>query len=365
LVRIFRRQTAIRIVVLYNEPILAASHCDVESERAVTAAVDLVTDQLTIAGAKVSALAIGNDLAGLEIALFRQRPDLVLNLFEGMADAPYTEAAVANLLWCSGFAFTGSSSRTLAMARDKLLAKRMMVSAGLPTPRWHVVGADGVADCTLSWPVIVKPAHEDASIGIDQGSIAIDRRQLEVRLQEMQERYGQAVLVEEYVPGREFSVAIIESPKPEILPPIEFIFDVGAINGWPILTYDSKWEPGSVDYETSYAVYRANLPECLHQQIDQLALRAFRLFDCRHYARIDFRVATDGQPYILEINPNPDLGPTACFCGALRSAALSPGDWLVRLVRTARHHDKRRNGNGAKRIARDRITRDQSGFRHL
>ena len=307
------------------------------------AAVDFATEQLTAAGAHASLLAIGHDFSVLETTLARCRPDVVLNLFEGLADSPYTEALVADLLERFGISFTGSSGRTLKLARNKLTAKQLMAKAGLPTPAWFVVNSPVICDVPFNWPVIAKPVHEDASIGIDQQSIAANRRQLAAKLREMTPRFGPGILVEQYIPGREFSVAMVEFPEPTIFPPIEFEFDMRGTGRWPILTYDAKWQPGSIDYEMSCAVYGADLPDDLHRQIDDLAFQAFQLFNCRHYARVDFRVSRDGQPYILDVNPNPDLSPTACFCGALRSAETAPGNWLVQLVQTAKQADPKQD----------------------
>lgn len=347
-------RNAIRIVVLYNEPVLAALHRDAESEAAVAAAADFITDQLSRCGATVIQLPAG-DLARLEADLDRHRPDVVFNLFEGLADSPYTESSVADLLGRSGLAFTGASARALSLARNKPLAKRWMDRAGLPTPRWRRIDARPIGNCGLCWPVIVKPAHEDASIGIDQGSVVVDRRQLDVRVERVQTRYGCEVLLEEYLPGREFSVAVVEYPKLRALPTIDIEFHPHAGAEWPILTYDSKWRPGSVDYEASRAVYGASLPASLRNQIDYLACRAFRLFGCRDYARIDFRIAADGQPNILEVNPNSDLSPTACFCGALRSAGISPCDLLVHFVQTAKRRLYKCTAHNAIQIPRSRI----------
>ena len=345
--------------MLYNEPVLAEAHRDAVSERGVIAAADFVTDVLRQQGARVDQLPAKDDLASIEAELVRRQPDVVFNLFEGLADSPYTETRVANLLARLGIAFTGSTGRALALARNKPLAKRHMERAGLPTPRSRLINSWPIGDCTLRWPLIVKPAHEDASLGIDQESVVVDQRQLEARVRHVQARYGASVLVEEYIAGRELSVAVVESPRLAIkaLPPIEMEFRAGANVAWPILTYDSKWQPGSVDYEASRALYGTNLEPSLREQVGRLARRAFRCLGCRDYARVDFRIAPDGQPYILEVNPNPDASPTACLAGALRSAGIAPDDFVAQLVRGA----WRRARNGAigddGRIALDRLAR--------
>ncbi|HWB11290.1 MAG TPA: hypothetical protein VG826_18825 [Pirellulales bacterium] len=338
---------ALRVVVLSNEPVLHQSHHDAIAERAVSAAAEFAVEHLTRAGFDVSPLCAGGNLTQLRAELLRRQPAVVLNLFEGLADSPGTESLVAHLLRRSGTAFTGSGGRALAVARNKPRVKALLARNGLPTPRWQVVNGATIGRFSLAWPVIVKPAHEDASLGIEQSSVVVNRRQLGARVREVQARYGRDALLEEYVPGREVSVALIRSLRLTTLPPIEFCFDVPD-GGWPILTYDAKWQPGSADYERSWAVYGAALPAGLLQQINCLSLQAFRLLGCRDYARVDFRIAGNGQPYLLEVNPNPDLGPTACFCGALRSAGISPADWLVDLVRTAQRRGQKGTARGVR-----------------
>lgn len=349
--------TAIRVVVLYNEPVLPETHREAVSERAIAAAVDFVIDGLRRSGAHVLPLPTGSDFVQLAAELHRSRPHVVVNLFEGLADSPYTEASVAGLLERLDVAFTGSTATTLELARNKPRAKMRMAGQGLPTPRWQVVDSPVIGAVTLAWPVIVKPAHEDASLGIDQESVVVDRTGLKARVRELQARYGGEVLLEEYVAGREVSIAILESPHAMALPTIEFEFDLRSGEAWPILTYDSKWQPDSTDYEMSRANYKVDLPPPLQMQLNDLALRAYGVLGCRDYARVDFRIADDGQPYILEVNPNPDLSPTACFCGALRSANLSPVDWMLELVEAARHRRHDRKADHVRRRTRHRIAR--------
>jgi D-alanine-D-alanine ligase len=346
-----------RVVVLSNEPVLPPSHHDAISEWAVSEAADFVAEQLTRAGLAVLPLRVAGDFTRLQAELLRHPAAVVVNLFEGLADSPNTESLVAYLLSRSGVAFTGSGGRALAVAKNKPLAKNLLARNGLPTPRWHVVNSANTGELGLAWPVIVKPCLEDASLGIDQSSVVVDRRQLESRVREVQARFGRGVLLEEYVPGREVSVAMIGSPRLVALPPIEFAFDPSS-GGWPILTYDSKWQLGSLDYETSRAVYGADLPAGWQRDLNRLALQAFRLLGCRDYARVDFRIAANGQPYILEVNPNPDLSPTACFCGALRSAGISPAEWLVRLVRTAQRRGQKRMAQRGPRLKRNPVARN-------
>jgi D-alanine-D-alanine ligase len=192
-------------------------------------------------------------------------------------------------------------------------------------------------DCRLTWPVIVKPGNQDASVGMDQGSVVTSQAALEVRVAMLLERYGPPVLVEEYIAGREFCVGLFERPELVALPMAEYEFlttdDAGV---WPIITYEGKWKPGTQDYEMSPMRFPAlNVPPELADRVRTIALEAYRLFDCRDYARLDFRVRPPADPFILEINSNPGLSPEAGFAIGLESMGLTWASLVEQLVENA------------------------------
>ena len=201
-------------------------------------------------------------------------------------------------------------------ARSKHVAKLLLQGAGLPTPGFFVVEELPAPPCPIEWPVIVKPALEDASVGLDQGSVVTTQHDLNARVAYLLETYGPPVLVEQFIRGRELNVAVIEAPDLRVLPPSEILFTDTDPGYWPIVTYDAKWKPGSRDYEATPPLYPAAVTPRLREKLETLARKAFRLLGCRDYARIDFRVRT-GKPYILEINPNPDFSPLAGMAGGL------------------------------------------------
>jgi D-alanine-D-alanine ligase len=215
------------------------------------------------------------------------------------------------------------------------LTKHLFQGAGLPTPRFFAVEGGPAPDCRLEWPVIVKPATQDASVGLDQGSVVTDQERLRERVGALLHTYGPPVLVEEFIRGRELNVALIEAPDLRILPISEVLFVDEDPAYWPIVTYDAKWKPGSRDYEATPARYPAEVQPELAERLAALAQQAFRLLGCRDYARVDFRVRPSGKPYLLEVNPNPDFNPTAGLAGGLGSAGLTHAQFTVDLVRNA------------------------------
>ncbi len=324
-----------QVVILYNEPVLPADHPDAVSEHEILETVEAVDKTLAEAGFEVARLGVAHDPRALVNGLETLRPDVVFNLFEGLADQGGTEAHVAGLLEWLGLPFTGSPAHTLCLARSKHLTKHLLQGAGLPTPAFFVAEELPVPPCPLAWPVIVKPAQQDASVGLDQGSVVTDQGRLEERVARLLKAYGPPVLVEQFIRGRELNVGLVEDPDLRVLPVSEVLFVDEDPSYWPIVTYDAKWSPGSRDYEATPPRYPAEVSPRLAGRLAALARQAFRLLGCRDYARVDFRVRPTGKPYILEVNPNPDFSPSAGLAGGLGSAGLTHAQFTVDLVHRA------------------------------
>jgi D-alanine-D-alanine ligase len=335
-----------QVLILFNEPVLAANHPDADSEHEVFETVESVEKHLSDAGYIVRQLGVQRDPRVLVDELQRERPDVVFNLFEGLADQYDTEAYVAGLLEWMGIPYTGSPCQTLCLARSKHLTKHLLRGAGLPTPEFFTVEESPAPDCPIDWPVIVKPAEQDASIGLDQNSVVTDQEQLNERVAYLLQTYGASVLVEQFIRGREFNVGLIEAPDLQVLPIGEILFTDEDPNFWPIVTYDAKWKPGTRDYESTPPRYPAAVAPRLAERIGDLAKKAFRLLGCRDYARVDFRVKATGKPYILEVNPNPDFSDVAGLAGGLASAGLTHAQFAVELVQAALTRGRNAGRNG-------------------
>jgi D-alanine-D-alanine ligase len=263
------------------------------------------------------------------------RPDVVFNLFEGTAEQSSSEAYVAGILEWLRIPFTGCPSPSMVLARDKPLAKRLFLGAGLPTADFRVIDSLPVSDSLPTWPVIVKPAREDASVGLDHKSVVTDRDQLEERVAWLLGRYAPPVLVEQYIAGREFNLGIIETPELRVLPIAEIVFANQGAGTWPIVTYDAKWAPGSGDDLATPPRCPADVSPDLGELLQELATQAFRLLGCRDNARVDFRVDPAGQPFILEVNPNPDFHPSAGLARAIAAAGLTHSQVTLQLIDNA------------------------------
>lgn len=324
-----------RILVLYNEPVLPVDHPEAESEHEILYIVDEVTRELVEGGHEVGRLGVDRDPAALLAGVRAFEPDVVFNLFEGLGDHYATEAHAAGMLEWLGIPYTGSPYDTLCLARNKPRTKQILQAARLPTADFFVVHEVPMTECPLEWPVIVKPALQDASVGIDQGSIVTCQSAFRERVAMLLDTYGPPVLVEEFLAGREFNVSVIELPEPKALPVAEILFEEEGPDFWPILSYDAKWRPESRDYRATPGNYPADVSKALSRRLQTLALKAFRLLGCRDYARVEFRMRRSGRPCILEVNPNPDYGPTAALAAGMACVDVQHAQFTLHLVEAA------------------------------
>jgi D-alanine-D-alanine ligase len=323
-----------RVLVLHNQPVLPVGHPDYESEREVLDNVEAVSSALTAAGFPVTRLGVGHDPEGLLAGLKQHRPDVVFNLFEGMGDHNLTEAYVAGMLEWLRLPFTGCPFQSIVLARSKHLTKLLFQGEGLPTAPFFVPEALPIRTCPVAFPAIVKPAQQDCSIGVEQGSVVTDLDGLNRRVAHVVEQFGPPVLVEEFILGRELTVALVEAPELRLLPITEAVFPAAKPGYWPILSYDAKWSFQSREYQITDYHFKAELTPALAEQIDTYARKAFRLLGARDYARVDFRVR-DGLAYVLELNPNPDFAPDRALSNNLWEGGIPHAEFTVQLVRNA------------------------------
>lgn len=328
------------VLLLYNEPTLPPDHPDAASEAGVLEAVEAVEAALTEGRHQVRRLGVGNSIANLLDDLHKlDAPDVVFNLCEGLRGVGEGESHVAGLIELLGWPLTGSSPECLALARDKARMKWLLKGAGLPTPEFNYIAADetmseDVLDEPLSQgPLIVKPAGEDASLGIGPDSVVTDMAALRRQVASVQQRYG-AVLVERYIAGREFNAGVVAIPEAQLLPLAEIEFsESSALDR--VVSYEAKWVAGSAADLGTQVRCPATVDPHLGASIGRVALAAFRLAGCRDYARIDLRLDDQRRPWILEVNANPDLSPSAGLARAVKVSGLSYADFVNRMVEHA------------------------------
>jgi D-alanine-D-alanine ligase len=252
--------------------------------------------------------------------------DLAFNLCEGIDGIAAFEPMVISVLELFGIPFTGNSSTTAALCLRKNVVNTLLDRAGLPVPRW-ALSRRGEKVGSVGFPAICKPAAEDASIGIEQRSVVRSGRALASRLAAMHERWDE-VVVQRYVDGREVNVGIVDD---QILPIAEINFGEMPRGMWKIVSYQSKWITGSEEDLGATPTCPANLPEKLNRELRRISAAAWQAVGGRGYGRVDFRIDADGRPWLLEVNPNPDI---AADAGLARMARVAGMDYhaLIRRV---------------------------------
>lgn len=232
--------------------------------------------------------------------------DWIFNLTENTAGFPMTEYEIAHEMENLEIQFTGSSSSTLWACNHKLITKQKLIQAGIPSPAYEIFPP--FQPCThLTFPLIVKPIHEDGSIGITRDSVVRNMDDLERKAIEVIRVYHQQALVEEYIDGREINISLISSNNGfEVLPLSEIIFSES--EDPKILTFESKWVANSYSYTHTTSRCPCYLEPGLEQEIKELVLRTVQLMECRDYVRVDMRLR-DHKPFVLDVNPNPCLNP--------------------------------------------------------
>ena len=256
----------------------------------------------------------------------RGKFDLAFNLVEGIDGVAALEPAVIAVFELFGLPYTGSSSATTSLALRKHVVNSLLERAGLPVPAWRMV-RPGEATGPVGFPAICKPAAEDASLGIEQRSVVRSARALGTRLREMHERWDE-VLVQQFVDGREVNVGILGN---HVLPVAEIDFGAMPKGMWRIVSYTSKWNVGSEEDLGAKPRCPADLPEALTAECQRIALAAWRAVGGSGYGRVDMRIDASGQPWILEVNANPDIAPDAGLARMARTVGIEYRD-LIRSV---------------------------------
>jgi D-alanine-D-alanine ligase len=322
-----------RILVVYNQPVLPAGHPDALSEVDILETVDEVEKVLPSSDFVVERFGYARRPQLLLDRLEAWKPNAVFNLFEGEADRTATEVYHAGLLEWMCVPFTGSPAAALSLCRDKIRTKYLLQGAGINTPAFEVIESSPVG-WPHGWPAIVKPATQDASVGIDQGSVVTSQAELESRVAHLLNRFGPPILVEQYIPGREFHVHVFDDPqtgRPRVTPPAEIRFEAGG-DYWPIYTYEGKWNEQSVEYKKTPLDTSVTLPSPLAERVDEICLATYHLVGMRDYGRVDVRVTSAGRPFVLEVNPNPYLNSIILVDG-LKRLGFSFAQFIQGMVR--------------------------------
>lgn len=318
-------------VIWFNAPAARPDSADVlEQVRSVRAA-------LTRMGYRTHEIPFSLDVESLREHLRRLAPEFVVNLVEEVQDNGSLIHLAPAMLESLGVRYTGCPPGPMFLTTDKILAKRKFLDSGIDTPSWlsrrdshqFEQGAD----------FIIKAQSEDASLGLDEASVVSGKTEAELlRLLEIREaETGREHFAERFVDGREFNIGMFGGyHSPQLLPVAEMVFPDYFSRRQRIVDYRAKWDANSEQYQRigrRYDFPESDLPAVA--EVQRIAKLCWRVFRFKGYARADFRIDSAGRLWLLEINPNPDIGPESGFMAAVRRAGLDEDDVLDRLVQFA------------------------------
>lgn len=289
-------------------------------------------------------VSVGDDVEKLVQELKSAAPDLVFNLAESFDGKSALESNVAALLNLIGLRYTGSSTAALLMAGDKSLTKKILSFHEILTPQFATVyrGAlDHVGD--LSFPLIVKPPQEDASLGITSKSVVRDIRELLGTMDSLQREFQSPVLVEEFIDGREFYVGVLGNVNPVALPVMELDFSAFPPDRPKVASYEAKWGEGGTggegetgaEFAGTQSLFPTDLSAELVARMQSVAIEAFNALRLRDYARVDLRVTAAEEVYVIEVNPNCYLEQSGEFSRAAAESGIAHEALVARIVELA------------------------------
>jgi len=262
------------------------------------------------------------------------KPDIVFNIAEGLRGES-RESQVPAMLEMLGIPYTGSGPLTLAIALDKALTHQVLSVNGVPSPNFQVFSAPNQRrQRKLEFPLIVKPLAEGSSKGVRSNSLVKDERSLRAQLSWVINTYKQSAIVEEFLPGREFTVGLVGNEVPIVLPIVEILLEKLPRGASPIYSYEAKWIWDVPEKPLDIFYCPADVSAELEKEIKQIAIRTFKVLNCRDLCRMDMRLDTTGKPRILEVNPLPGLIPDPDAHSCLPEAAREAGFTYEQLICT-------------------------------
>jgi len=334
----------VRVLVVYNvvNQLSKGQAEDLIAEQEVADSAEAITQGLISRGYDAIKVPVIDDLAAA-LAPYDPAECVVFNLIESLDNGRIPETHAAALLENRGFTYTGSPSETLARAMNKVWAKEILMSHGLPIPQGQIFTTPRQR-FRLAFPAIVKPVAEDASIGITIDAVVSSLSNLRRRVAYVLETYRQPALVEEFIAGREINVAIWGNDPPEVLPLSELDFSLVENPLHRVCSYETKWIEGSYGWNHIHVVCPVVLEPELRARVERIALDCYQVMGCRDYARVDMRLRGE-EIYILEVNPNPAL----LSGGFVRSSGVAGYDFAATVARIVEFALARRSVGGSGR----------------
>lgn len=254
--------------------------------------------------------------------------DIVFNISEGVISGRNRESQVPILLEMAGVPFVGADGLTLSLTLDKLMAKKIFAAEGIPTPKsFEIKNTDALINTDhLKFPLIVKPRFEGSSKGLSEDSRVQNLDELRKQAEYVISTYKQPALVEEFISGQEFTVAIIGNEDPQIMPLVQIKID-GRLK-----LNDKFYTFARIASDRLEYICPARISQELNKKISRIALQVYNAVECLDFGRVDFRVDREGRPYVLEINPLPSLSTEDVFAVVAKEIGISYDEIIGRIL---------------------------------
>jgi len=271
------------------------------------------------------------------------KPDIVFNFAEGLIGVN-RESHIPAMLEMLQLPFSGSDALTLGICLDKSRAKEILTYYKIPTAKFLVANRiEDIKNVDFDFPLIVKPISEGSSKGIFSSSFVKSAKELEDEVSRIIFSYNQPALIEEFLPGREFTVAVLgNGDEAEVLPIIEIRYEDFPKDIVPLYSYEAKWILDTKENEFDVFRCPAKLESKLEEQIKETALRTYNVLRCKDWSRIDVRLDKNGIPNIIEINPLPGIMPDPNENSSFPKAARAAGMNYNQLIQSALYHAAKR-----------------------
>lgn len=332
-----------KILICYNEPTryynnyLGKDNVEHDqqndlSEREFLRQIENIRNILSKKFSCVETLAVNRNVKNAINQILGFNPDAIFNFVESIEGNTNFEIYFAGLYDLLGFEYTGNTPVTLGNCLVKSKTKQILQSHKIKTPKHYTCDLNYIPKRTelkLKYPLILKLLREDASIGISEFSVVKNYKELVKRLNYLFNSFNQEVLIEEYIEGRELNVAILGN---KILPISEISFETLPENLPKIITYEAKWSEESIYYKNTIPKCPTSLDTKVEEKVKEVSWKAYEALECRDYARIDIRLSKNNIPYVIEVNPNPDISPDTGFVSSARAANINYEQLLYTII---------------------------------
>lgn len=332
----------LRVIVLCQEKLVPPDSLEGFTEKQI---LDWKTEYDVIQalkgmGHEVYTVALSNELGAIHVAIDDYRPHVAFNLIEEFDGYALYDQHVVSYLELKGQKYTGCNPRGLMLARDKALSKKILTYHRIPVPQFAVFPYNRRVrrPARLKFPLLVKSATAEGSIGISQASVVRSDEKLAERVEFIHRTVYSDAIAEQYIEGREIYIGLVGNHRVQTFAPWEHRLENLPDGAHNIATYRVKWDP-EYQRNVGFSDGPADLPPELARRLEHLSKRIYRILMLSGYARLDYRLTPDGRFYLLEANPNANVARDDYFSDSAKKSGLDYERLLQKLMTLGMSYD--------------------------